>query len=243
MAEETDKGGLAWVQEPAISDGKVVYKYRNSSETDAQYVGEIISAGGEGSSTAQTFALDGLAAGEEHETHAPMPADLPDGPVSINLQIQSAAGDVWVGELLFELTGQIVGGTLHPAGEQAATAGTLAVDIRDVRLEDEELVVHYRITGDAHLDAVSIFATLMDPQGGQGWMNSFVAEADREDIFRAAIPFADVMDADTGWAVEAHVSGMNLKAEIQAHTKVHLPVERVDGKVVASEGWSSLSES
>ena len=241
MAEAT---GLAWVQEPTISDGKIVYKYKNSSDADAEMVAESVwGQAADGTPTSQTFQVDGLAAGAEQETHAPIPSDLADGPITINLQIQSSSGEAWVGELLYELKAQIAGGTLHAAGEQATAAGTLAVDARDMKLEGDELVLHYRITGDAHLDAVSVFVSVMDPQGGQGWMNSFIPEVDREDIFRTAIPFDEVMDSDTGWAVEAHVTAADTKSGAQAHIQVRLPVERVDGRVVASEGWSSLSES
>lgn len=244
MPDDAPPTGLAWVQEPAISEGKVVYRYRNSGETDATYVGEFVTAfAAPDVTTSQSFSLDSLPAGAEQETHAPLPADLPDGPIRIQFQIQSTSGgSTYDGELLYELDGQVAGGTVHPAGEEAAAKGTLAVEAVDVRLDGDELVVHYRITGDAHLDQVNIFVTLLDPQGGSGWMNSFVGEVDREDIFRTSVPFADVMDSDEGWAIEIGVMGADMKAEVQALTRVHLPVERTDGTVVAASGWSSLTE-
>ncbi len=60
-------------------------------------------------------------------------------------------------------------------------------------------------------------------------MNSFIAEVDREDIFRTSIPFGEVMDSDEDWTIEANVIGADTKANVQAHTRVQLPVERVDG--------------
>lgn len=244
MPDDAPPTALSWVNEPAISEGKVVYRYRNRGEKDATFVGEIVSAFAEsGANTSQSFSLDRLAAGAEQETHAPMPSDLPDGPIRIQIQIQSASGsDAYDGELVHELNGHIAGGTVHAAGDQGAAKGTLAVDAVDVRLDGEELVLHYRITGDAHLDAVSIFVTLLDPQGGSGWMNSFIAEVDREDIFRTSIPFADVMDSDEGWAIDAGITGADTKADVQAYTRVNLPLERVDGKVIAASGWSSMTE-
>ena len=137
---------------------------------------------------------------------------------------------------------QIAGGTLHPAGEVAAAGTSLTVDILDVKLDDEELVIHYRITGDAHLDAVSIFLSVLDPNGGDGWMNSFIAEVDREDIFRTAIPFGEVMDTDEGWAINAGVTAGDTKADVNGHTRINFPVHRVDGKVVAAGDWSTATD-
>ena len=244
MADETDKGGLAWVHEPAISEGKVVYKYRNSSDTDAEYVGESVwTYGSDGAPSSQMFQVDGLAAGAEQETHAPLPSGMADGPITINLQIQSSAASTWVGELLYELKAQVSGGTLHPAGEQQAAATKLAVEAVDVRLDGDELVLHYRVTGDGHLDAMSISVTVIDAQGKSGWMEAFVPEIDREDIFRTAIPFDEFIDDDAGWQLEAFVLAADAKADVSGNVQVRLPIERVDGKVVAAGGWSSLAES
>jgi hypothetical protein len=243
MAEATGAGGLAWVQEPAISEGKVVYKYKNSSDADADFVGESVSShAADGTPSAQMFQVQGLAAGAEQETHAPLPADLVDGPITINLQITASKGDAYTGELLYELKGQIAGGTLHPAGEVSA-ATTLAVEAVDVKLDGTDLVIHYRITGDGHLDAISLFVSILDPQGGQGWMESFVPEIDREDIFRTAVPFDEFMNSDTGWEISTFILAADTKADVKGTIEVRLPVERVDGKVVAAGGWSSLAES
>jgi hypothetical protein len=245
MPDDTSLTGLAWVQEPAISEGKVVYRYRNSGETDATFVGESVSAfTASGVSTSQSFSLENLAVDAEQETHAPMPADLPDGPITINIQIQSTSEGAYAGQLLYELRGQVAGAVVHPEGEQAAaTGGALAVDVVDLRLDGEEVVLHYRFTGDAHLDSVSVSMFVLDSQGASKWMNSFIAEVDREDIFRTSIPFGEVMDSDEAGTIEAVVLGTDQKANVEAHVRVRLPVEWVDGTVVAASGWSSESES
>jgi len=90
---------------------------------------------------------------------------------------------------------------------------------------------------------VSVSMFVLDPQGTSKWMNSFIAEVDREDIFRTSIPFAEVMDSDEGWTIEAVVLGTDQKANVEAHVRVRLPVERVDGTVVAASGWSSERDS
>ena len=243
MAEETGAAGLAWVQEPVISEGKAVYKYRNSSDADADFVGESLwTHAADGTPAAQSFQIEGLAAGAEQETHAPLPSDLTDGPITINFQITATKGDAKAGELLYELKAQISGGTLHPAGEVAA-ATKLAVEAVDVRLDGEELVIHYRITGDGHLDTISLLVSVIDPQGGHAWMESFVPEIDREDIFRTAVPFDEFMTSDTGWEISAFILAADTRADVTGTVEVRLPIERVDGKVVAAGGWSSLAES
>jgi hypothetical protein len=113
------------------------------------------------------------------------------------------------------------------------------VEAVDVRLDGEELVLHYRVTGDAHLDTMSVSVSLFDPQGASGWMESFGAEPDREDIFRARIPFDEVMGTEEGWAIEAMVLAADVQTAVQGAVSVRLPVERVDDTVVAPSGWTA----
>jgi len=241
MAEETGKTGLAWVQEPTISDGHVVYKYRNSSDTDATFVGEMVNVmPAAGSNVVQTFQLDGLAAGAEQETYAPSSSDLPDGKATVVISIQSfSGGDAWDGQLEYEVNGVIVGGALRPEGDAPAGTGTLVVEAVDVRLDGEELVLHYRVTGDTQFDVMSVSVTMFDPQGGSGWMQSFGAEPDREDIFRTRIPFDEVLGTDEGWAIEATVLAGSTQSDVTGAVRIRLPVERVDETVVAPSGWTA----
>ena len=235
--------GLEWVDEPRISDGSVVYKYRNSSDKDATYVGEIVNlVPANGTNVVQTYQLDSLAAGAEQETYVPAGSDLPDGTATAYVSVQSSSGgEEFDGLIEFELKGAIAGGVLCAEGDQP-DAADLEVHVEDFRLDDQEIVLHYRIKGTAHFDMLSASFTLFDPDGGTGWAESTSPGVDREDIVRVAVPFDEVLGNQSGWAIEAALAVGSTKENVQSFVRVRLPVERIDDTVVASEGFSVVPD-
>jgi hypothetical protein len=229
---------LAWVFAPAVSDGHVVYRYRNAG-TEPLHVDEDVSAFTHDSLDAgmQHFVLEALAPEDEQETHVPFGFDLPDGDYVVLVSIGARLDSLDPDRLDGRVTCTISGGALHAAGTVSHAEPELGIDIHDFTLDGEHAAVTYSLSGTVWPTSMDCWFTLSH-QDAVVWEGGEEPQPQASGIVHSPVPVSLVQPGD-GWRLTVRVHVHHSPSGADNSWQAHLPIAHdAQGTVAPSGPWT-----
>ena len=221
---------LEWVFAPTVSEGRLVYRYRNVGADAATTVGENVTVLVEPNQT-QWFATKGLAADGEQETHVPLGADLQDGAYDVTVRLVCYAGESEAGSLESTVHVEVRGEQLVPPGAELHTAPVYFAHAREFTVEDDRVVIRYDVEGNVGADGVNAIVYLM--HGESSAWHATEAARGPADVLTIGLP-VDLVDGTDGWALRLFLFAFAERyPEVDTAQTYWLPIGRNEsGRVV-----------